>query len=48
MIEHTESYLAIMNTLFSDSEPLLVIIPHDWDFYLDVVSIFLMEYSNLM
>jgi hypothetical protein len=41
MIAHTGSYLAILNTLFSDSEPLFVIIPHRLRPPLDVVPIFL-------
>jgi hypothetical protein len=41
MIAHIGSYLAILNTLFSDSEPLFVIIPHRLRPRLDVMPIFL-------
>jgi hypothetical protein len=40
-IAHTGSYLPILNMLFNDSEPLLVIILTDWNLRLDVVHIFL-------
>jgi hypothetical protein len=40
MIAHTESCLAILNTLFSDPKPLFVSIPHRLT-RLDVVPIFI-------